>query len=340
MSRRTLLCRLPAAIAVLLAGLAGSTCDARVHAEKGRTYKLTKQHGPWMLMVASFNSTAPDGETREGKTPQQAADELVYELRKQGLPAYTYTIEADQQRVPTRDRLGQPSVLKTIRKVKSTCVVAGNYPSFEDKLAQQSLEWVKKYDPKCLKEGVEFRPTPGRPLPLSAAFLTINPLLSAEEVASRSVDPLLKRLNSGLEHSLFENEGEYTLVVAYFAGKSFSQVREKRDVMEFLTDNDLDIAGQQANELVMALRQELDPRGRFNDIEAWVWHDRTHSVVTVGSFKSENDPAIAHYRRLFAATVDPQTNQMQVQYLTLAGAHPKTWAFVPTPQLMRVPKVR
>src|SRR5690606_5330862 len=139
---------------------------------------------------------------------------------------------------------------------------------FEDKLAQQSLEWVKKYDPKCLKEGVEFRPTPGRPLPLSAAFLTINPLLSAEEVASRSVDPLLKRLNSGLEHSLFENEGEYTLVVAYFAGKSFSQVREKRDVMEFLTDNDLDIAGQQANELVMALRQELDPRGRFNDIEA------------------------------------------------------------------------
>jgi hypothetical protein len=324
-----------------LAGTAVRPCQAaRIEAIEGKEYPLTKAYGPWMLMVASFHTTGADGETDEGKSPEQAAAELVFELRQKGIPAYTYAIENHSDPFATRDRLGQPVKKKNLRAVKSLCVMAGNYPSFEDEKAQATLVWIKKYDPKCLQD-VFYVQTPGRPSPLSGAFLTINPLLSPEEVAERNPDPLLRKLNSGVRHSLTENKGAYTLVVAHFGGKTFNEVRQHKDTFDFLKDNDLDDAAQQANDLAAALRQNLDPRGTLNNVEAYVWHDRFESVVTVGAFSSDKDPAIAHYRKLFGTQYDVQTRKSTAQYLTIGGeTQPRSWAFVPTPQVMRVPRLR
>jgi hypothetical protein len=329
-----------------LAGTAAPPCfAARIEAVEGKEYPLTKAYGPWMLMVASFHTTGNDGETDEGKSPEEAAAELVFELRQKGIPAYTYAIENHADAFATRDRLGQPVKKKNLRTIRSLCVMAGNYPSFEDERAQASLEWIKKYDPRCLQD-VWYVKTPGKPTPLSGAFLTINPLLSAEEVAERSPDPLLRKLNSGVRHSLTENKGAYTLVVAHFGGKTFNEVRQHKQTLDFLKDNDLDDAAQQANDLAAALRQNLDVRpngqpGPLNNIEAYVWHDRFESVVTVGAFSSDKDPAIAHFRKLFGTQYDVQTRSSTAQYLTIGGeSQPRSWAFVPTPQVMRVPRLR
>jgi hypothetical protein len=340
MSAPSLRCLVSLVVLWTTAGFAARDClAARIEAVAGKSYRLAAQHGPWMIMVATFHSTGADGQTDEGKSPQEAADELVLELRKQGLPAYVHEVENAADLIRVRDRLGQEVNRRNLRRVKSTCVLAGNYQGFDDPVAQQTLEWIKKFSPRSLTEGVAYRATPGRPLPLSGSFLCINPLRSPEDVAARRSDPLIKQLNSGVQYSLSQNRGKYTLVVAHFAGKQFTELRETRSADKFLTDNDLDDAAVNANELAIALRQDLDPLKQFRNLDAYVWHDHDHSIVTVGAFQSEHDPAIAHYRKQFAPIPNPATGRMEARYLSIPGDQPKVWAFTPTLQVMRVPQL-
>lgn len=344
-------CRASRVVASLLlasaALSAAKSCrGARIEAVAGKTYTITKQHGPWMIMVASFHSTAVDGEVDEGKTPQQAASDLVYELRTKGIPAYIYEIEPGSGLMQTIDRLGQPTRRRNLRNVKSLCVLAGNYPSIDDDVAQKTLAWLKKFEPNALQEGVAYATLPGsqRQKPLSGAFLCMNPLLSAEEVAARRVDPLLRQLNTGMRHSLADNPGEYTLLVAHFGGKTVTEVKHSPLGFDFLKDNDLDAAAIEANDLAAALRQDLDPQpgSPFRNLEAYVWHDRNESIVTVGSFQRPDDPAIQHYIKMFSPAPHPTTGEIQPRYLAIGekGAGARVWAFVPTPQLIVAPKLR
>lgn len=325
------------------AGFGGRPClAARIEAVAGKSYELSKQHGPWMIMAASFHTTAADGKTTEGKSPRQAADALVYELRRIGVPAYTFEMENSADLMTTTNREGLEVRKRNLRRVKSLCVLAGNYPSQDDEVCQQTLAWIKKFNPESLKEGVAFKPTAKRPSPLSGAFLCVNPLLSSEELAlqAQQKDPLLRQLNSGVQHSLTENRGEYTLVIATFGGEQVTQLDPNAVLPDILADNDLNAAGLQAAELAVALRQDLDPNKEFCNVDAYVWHDHSRSIVTVGSFTSPNDPALLHYYKRFSQRRDPQTGQAAPRYLAIGGEAPKVWPFVPTPTLMRVPKMR
>lgn len=335
-----------ATVLLVLAGNAAPRCEAaRIEAVRGKTYGLTKQHGPWMIMVASFHSTEQSTESAEPKgqtkSTEQVANDLVYELRSRGVPAYTHSIENASDLIPTTNRQGQAVRRHNLRRVRSLCVLAGNYPTFEDERAQKTLEWVKNFKPESLKDSVMYSPTPGRPQLLSGAFLCINPMLTPDEVAARRpVDPLLLQLNSGVRHSLADNRGQYTLLVAHYAGKSVTDMKAQPKMFDFLVDNDLDDAAQQANELVSVLRSPPEQGQRFSNLDAYVWHDRYESIVTVGSFSSPNDPAIQRYMKMFAAEVDRGTGETKPQYLLLQGDQPKVWGFIPTPQVIPVPKVR
>jgi hypothetical protein len=309
-----------------------------------------------MIMVASFHPTGDDD--AEGKTPEQAANELVFELRQRGLPAYVYTIESGGGTVVTHDRAGRP-VARSERRSRSVGVLAGNYPGLDDETAQQTLKWVKGYDPQCLKQGVIFQPTEKRPTPLARAFLTINPMLTPEDVAQQHVDPLQATLNSGERFSLLENPGAYTLVVARFSGKSVTPglgtFGRSSDSSEW--DNDLDDAAEQARQLTVALRRE-------EGVEAFVWHDKFESVVTVGSYSSRQDPRIAAMQQRFGSISDTDElllsrnfrGATDVKILAVdedghkvpyvegkgfenAGSY-QIWAFVPNPYVMRVPRSR
>lgn len=334
-------------ICTIILGTISTAFAARIESDPAKQYTLTKNRGPWMISVATFHTTDPKGQTKSGKTQEEAAHELVLELRKMGMPAYVYIHEPGAERVTVKDRIGREEVRKNLRRARTVLVLAGNYNDIKDKLAQDSLKWVKKINPKCLQQGVSYKPTKGRPTPLSGAFLTVNPLLSPEELPRKTTDPLLIKLNHGENYSLTDNKGEYTMVVARFSGKQ-SVVHSKFKFENLKNDGDLHDAGFAANELATALRGQLDKEGTFNNIEAYVWHDRHESIVTVGSFASKNDPAIARFQKTFGPRIvqfDDGSQNYQPAHFAIDGFGKKrdevrVWAFEQTLQLMRVPTLK
>lgn len=321
---------------------------------KGKEYLLDNARGPWMIMVATFHTTGSDGQTTEGKSPDQAADELVFELRELGLPSYKYVHNPENEVISTTDLQGREDRRKNLRRIRTVCVLGGNYGSLDEKTAQDTLEWVKKLNPKCLREGVEFQSTKARPTPLAGAFLTPNPLRKPGDAVNLVADKLQLTLNNGENFSLLENKGNFTLVVHKFYGKSetIAASEETSAVSKFVSklaeDADLDNAALAARELVAALRGNFDPSGKFNNVDAYVWHDRYDSIVTVGSFSSADDPRIAAYMAKFG----PQSAQQAGGALQTQPAHygltgfgknrdqTRLWTFEPAPYLIGVPRSR
>ncbi|MCA9116012.1 MAG: hypothetical protein KDA79_13075 [Planctomycetaceae bacterium] len=373
---------LPSAAAVILCFASlSSVADARIEAVRGKEYRLTDRHGPWMVMVASFREPPEEMKSKEGLTPQEAADELVFELRRKGIPAYTYSREDELDRVDTFDRLGRERTRVYTAQQGSVCVLAGNYRSSSGDVAKKTLEYIKDFKPQFLsaedpdflrqinerqkdsdlrklKSGGIFRRTPGQPTPLTGAFLTINPLLDPEKVQQTEQDPLVLSLNSGAKYSLLKNTGRYTLIVASSYVKSTTatadaagRARERKFTLD--VDDNLDEAALSSWQLANYLREgnlplkgiQL-PNGQRN-LEAYVYHDRYRSIVTVGSFDSPDDPRIAMYRKLFGAKVrtNPQNGRdvLVAEVATLPskdGRNVKTVIFDPNPQVIEVPQHR
>ena len=334
----------------------------KIEAVKGKRYELSKQHGPWMIMVASLAEPPPEYRA-DGPGPTEAATDLVYELRKKGIPAYLVEQKAAVETLSTFDRNG-----KTVRRGVKTkdnriCVVAGNYSSAEDRVAQKTLAYIKGFNPASFADHAVFRSTPGRPGPLSGAFLTINPLLSAEEVAQRKIDPLLLRINGDRKYSLLSNRGKYTLVIASFYGRArLSTQPGGLTVDDGEIGKTLDDAGRNAEILCQALRELNLHHQRTYD--AFVWHERDRSLVCVGSFTSERDPMIPATFQYFAEckqeNAQTKTEMVMAQSLLVPELEKKNWiipklptaishnkrvdplpkytfAFDPKPQLMIVP---
>ena len=348
-------------LSILIAALVVSAqiADAAgIHAEKGKHYKLTKAHGPWMIMVCSFQEPPPEAKTK-GMSPQEAAHELVYELRLYGIPAYAFEQKDEYDELDTIGRQQSNETRKYRSHHGGICVLAGNFTSPEQDDAQgdaqETLEFVKKFRPKVLsgvekqsglvhklKNGGIYRVTRDQPDPLGGAFLTTNPMLTPEEIRQRRRDPLLLQLNSGAEYSVLENDGKFTLIVASFYGKGMTKVADSgfdEFVAKFTVSDSLNQAAVSAMELCKAMRAR--------DIEAYVYHDRYSSVVTIGAFATPTDPAIAKYQQMFGSKMvrHPTTGQMvqTAESFTIpknippGGTPEKSWIFDPQPRLMEVP---
>ena len=132
-------------------------------------------------------------------------------------------------------------------------------------------------------------------------------------------------MNKNVEHSLLENPGKFTIKVATFRGAATMDPEEieKWNKSKRVSDR-LIQAEINANELTLALRRQ--------GIEAYQFHDRHESIVTVGSFESLGEqlpngavnlnPAIRQIITTYSATktVVPGTNQSTIQ--------PKTYRFI------------
>ncbi|MGE3316738.1 MAG: hypothetical protein AB7O26_16595 [Planctomycetaceae bacterium] len=352
-----------AIVAGVLLFTVASAAAKPIEAVKGKEYRLTKKHGPWMVMVASFHEPPPDRKG-EGISPEEAAQQLVHELRTKGIPAYTFSQEDVVDEIPTGSSR-DPQKMKMgsyIAQKGSISVLAGNYPSPDDKKAIRTRDFIKKFTPELLgdeeatgrggvlhklKNGGIYRTTPGRPSPLAGAFLTVNPLLSVEEVKSIRRDPLLLQWNQG-EHSLLQNKKKYTLVVASFYGHSkVGNSLSSAEDLEFKIDKShMEQVGYSAWELATALRKAKS-LGYEKDYEAYVYHDRFGSVVTVGGFDSPDDPQITKLQNHFGAkiaAVNPDgTSALGAEAFSLPrrpakGQKAQSWIFDPYPKLMEVPK--
>jgi hypothetical protein len=324
------------AICFLISFAIPSNASAAIEAIQGKTYAITPRHGPWMIMVTSFWGETPSQE----KSAAEAADQLVYLLRKKGIPAYTYRIDEHLEKVSTYDRLGRPRKSTYTDQQGMIGVLAGNYPSLEDRTAQQTLKFIKKFQP-IVHVSTKDKPR-DVPLNLAKAFITRNPVLSGDPSDQKVRDPVVLKLNSGVEHSLFENKGKYTLIVATFNGNSKIKPAQFGDFDKRLERREqigLDQALIESWELVKTMRAQ--------NIEAYVYHERYRSIVTVGSFDSDKDPAIRRYYDAFRAKQKqhPQTGAdiLLAESIQIPGAKDgdrplKAWAMDPEPQLIEVPR--
>jgi hypothetical protein len=362
-----------AAIAIATVLASTSTASAQIRkAARGEKFPLSPAYGPWMIMVASF-SAPPPAQRAQGMTPEQAADELVFELRSNGVPAYTFALDSKIERVETVDRLGEPDTRIYASQWGSVCVLAGNYTSIDSsnantdsaarksaEIARDTLKWIKEdFRPQfltggkadgvglvSLENGGAYRVTPGQRGPLSGAFFTTNPLRSDDDIRSHSPErlDLLVKLNAGGDCSLYENKAKYTLIVASFYGSSVTLAgmnsRKNETERSMMNGKSLDQAAQDAWELARYMRQLK--------FDAYVWHDQYKSVVTVGSFDTTDDPriatAVATYAAKMKAHAETKQPVLTEEFLTLplkpSANDPvqKRWIFDPEPRLMKVPK--
>ena len=269
-----------------------------VEADPSARYDLTEEHGPWLILAANF----------AGAGAEEQANELVLELRSQyNLAAYINRKEFDYTETvegKTIDRFtGRPAKMKYASDIKfdAYAVLVGDFESTEDARLQKTLEKLKYARPECLdlekREWSTQRFAGLRALqrrmsgdaekrkkgPMGNAFVTRNPHLPEEYFAVGGIDDFVYELNRRVEHSLLNNPGRYTVKVASFGGKDTMNIEEIEDIERTgkVTDK-LEVAADKAHRLTVALR------GR--GVDAYEFHDRIESIVTVGSFDSVGEP--------------------------------------------------
>jgi len=331
----------------------------RVEADPQKSYTLTQENGPWMIMACSFS----------GESASQQAKDLVLELRKRyKLPAYAYEKKFDLgSGVEGRgvDEFGRPKRMRYQRggsEVQEIAVLVGDYPAVEDPEAQETLRKLKLIEPECLaiQEGKRtsqnlagFRWIQKAVLPedspkkkkgpMGHAFVTTNPMLPSDYYVPKGLDPLVVKANEGVQHGLLDCPGKYTVQVATFTGrvvmdqKEIAAIERGKEVESHLAK-----AAYMAHKLTEALR--------VKGYEAYEFHDRYASIVTVGSFQSigqqgpngviELDPKIKAIIDQFKA--DPSANGPTNTALGASGAiSAKALVgipFDPQPVLVHVPK--
>ncbi len=290
----------------------------RVEADRGKDYQLKEQNGPWLILVHAFG----------GEHAKAEAHDLCLALRKLSFKCYVHRQSMDFKERPvglgfetqseTMDRAaaekGDPN--KRLRKKQFEyaqkpesiyhTVFVGDFTSAEDPAMAKALEQIQtmkidleKPDPDSkdvvsriawFRDGVVtgFNQNGGKKQakgPLGRAFATMNPLADAPYREDGVVDKFVSQMNE-TKYSLLDNPGKFTVKVATFVGydewnaEKIAQ-RERDNNMEDAAKR-LMKAAEKAEKLCAALRAK--------EYDAYVFHDRTESVVTVGAFDQYGEP--------------------------------------------------
>jgi len=243
----------------------------KVEADPNKAYTLTETEGPYLIFVTSFS----------GPTAPQEAHSLVLEFRKT-FKWHAYVYEKTFIRDVSKDfNLTQSPYSRTKPKYLTNpgnrtefAVVIGNFPSMEDKQFKKTLEDVRKARPTSLKgkpEGTTY----------SWAFGLANPMITPEHQKG-IVDPFIESINKNRPYTLLRNPRRYTVQIATFEARAVMKPEEIRAIEEGKKAfsnrgvSDIEKGEQSAVKLCQILRSQ--------GIEAYEFHDRHGSIVTVGSF--------------------------------------------------------
>lgn len=322
----------------------------RVESDPKKSYELAEDHGPWMILAANF----------AGSGAEKQARDLVLELRSRyKLPAYIHkqTYDFTQPIIGTK-RTGETAKMQYANKSKydGLAVLVGNFRSVTDPDFEKTLARIKTLTPECLdlarrttstQRFASFRELQRRMSgdsnkrvkgPMGNAFATRNPLLPDEFYAPHGVDDFVARLNKGVQYSLLNNPDKFTVRVASFRGNATINQRE----IEAITSQDkftdkLEVGADKAHRLTMALRE----RG----VEAYEFHDRMESIVTVGSFRSEGS-VLANGTFQMDAAIDKVMHQYEAKQRPMPGKgvmvpQPRIFAGIACdvkPMLIEVPR--
>lgn len=260
----------------------------KIEANPGKEYMLTEVEGPWLIYARTFSG--PDG--------KQQAHRLVLELRKDyNLKAFVYK-EAFDFTKPFAELGPNQRPLKYANSTRydAYAVLVGEFDSVDHPEVKNTLATLKRIQPTTLSETpLESEATPifsvkriqeqlkkngnraGRG-PMSHAFVTRNPLLPENFTQSPEVDSFVRKLNENVEHSLLDCPRKFTVVVRTFEGLSATSISGYIQKDFTPSPDRLDQSASSANKMVKALRAK--------GVEAYEFHDRTKSLVTIGSFDS------------------------------------------------------
>ena len=303
------------------------------------------------------------------------AQKVAVELRRDfHVEAWVHDQEIDLTEQTTGlgvDMYGKPKRMKNMRggAAREAVVLVGSYKAADDPEAVRTLEKLRTAKIKALSGVVA---TPKSELNalrnfylassqrnkakqrglLGRAFITRNPLLPADEMASVTLDPFIVELNQGVEHSLLKNPAQFTVVVGTFRGAAAYSEKNYDESVNKGSEagiSPIDKAAINAMLVAAKLRQEGH--------EAYVFHDRHESLVTVGSFDEvgtempdghiELQRGIASVMKKFEAQKTSNLNQLSKGQVGLVpvtiavvGDNKKTYN-VPldvSPRLIQVPR--
>jgi len=253
--------------------------------------KLTEVDGPWMILAHSF--AGADGRAEA----EQLADQLSKEL---GIPTFIHEEDFDfTGKLEDKSNEGRVRRYANQTRYQAFAVLAGEYDSVDHPQLVKDLKRIKAAKPAVFSQAAASPATPEPETPLDAvrniqkgllakvgktapgpmknAFATTNPMLPQEYFLAPEVDSFVMELNSEVEHSLLDNPGKFTVVVATFAG--LSAIDDGKKDKEFVPSSArMDKCAIQADTMVRELREQ--------GVEAYQFHDRTSSMVTIGSFDS------------------------------------------------------
>lgn len=300
----------------------------QIDADPDKQYPLTERQGPWVIMAAVFS----------GDEAEEQADELVLELRSRfKLKAYRYERDFDFSKGETArrvDQFGQPVKMKyVVKQMHEIAVVVGDFSAVDDPEAQKVLKKIRTIEPECLdtnqraKKGKKQYRTLGewhdslnaefnkkyKVGPMRRAMLVTNPVLPSDYFHPKGVDDLVQKMNSPVQFSLLKCPARYTCKIATFGGAKevnpakIDEIEKKAKKF----DSRLEEAAIKAHEMTVALRAK--------GFEAWEFHDRYSSIVTVGSFDSlgaargdgqmEYNPELCKLMETFSAPRKPVPGQ-------------------------------
>ena len=256
---------------------------AKVEADPKKDYFLKDSDGNWLAMAAKFSD----------EKAAYRAKKLAYELRKAyKMEAFVFNFDPSRNLDAFSAEVDSAKNFhyQTTQNVEYA-VLVGGYPVGDDLELQKTLERLRRCQPESLKDDA-----PSKALaqkfqemarkdqkyagygPMGGAFAVPNPLLPKEFFSQKGiVDSYVEKLNSDGKYSLLNNDKLYTVRVATFSG----DVAMYKNTQGPKTDemkSRLRYAGLRAAALCEALRKA--------GVEAWEFHDRDCSFVTIGSFDS------------------------------------------------------
>jgi len=252
--------------------------------------QLTEVDGPWMILAHSF--AGADGR----QEAEQLADQLSAEF---GLSTFIHEENFDfTGKVDSPTAEGRVARYANQSRYQAFAVLVGEYNAVDDPALVKDLKRIKAAKPAVF--GTQAEPTPPTaeaetPLdavrniqkglmarvgktasgPMRNAFATTNPMLPQEYFMTPEVDSFVMELNQPWKHNLLENPGKFTVVVATFSG--LSTIADGKRDKEFTPNEDRMIkCAMLADKMARELRED--------GIEAYQFHDRHASMVTIGSF--------------------------------------------------------
>jgi hypothetical protein len=260
------------------------------------SYAVTQESGPWLIVAASFS----------GDGAEKQARDLAAELRNSfHLHAYVHEMQFKfRDDSENSGNFGASSRRRYRRgdEARELAVLIGDFTSIDGPDAQQMLSRVKALEPNALnvdenqttqsmaqarrlQDAImeKFGKSQKRG-PMAQAFFTRNPLLPREYFVPKGVDAFVAKMNEGVEHSLLDCPGRRTIKVATFRGKTILQTSAKDEpaTKPFWSGHKKDDRNLlvEAAENAHLLTKEL----RAHGYDAYEFHDRTESIVTIGAF--------------------------------------------------------